>query len=169
MNGELGGVGFLVEVRSTTNGLSKSFSRRGHKGSVGNFQQHFIKMIQTIVHLAYTSIYGRRVKQKLVGEAWQTLAFSTSFTNLGLLHMSQTLTLACGARFLILTCFSSLLCHVDKCHASRRRHYSRGNANPNPRHHYNPNVPRVFIYNTDNYYIFTNLQFFHNESNFSAF
>jgi len=27
-NGELGGVGFLVEVRPTTKGLSKSFSTR---------------------------------------------------------------------------------------------------------------------------------------------
>jgi len=61
-NGELGGVGFLIEVRQTIKGFSKSFSRRELKEKslkqvLKKFQQHFIKEIQANLYIAYTLIY----------------------------------------------------------------------------------------------------------------
>jgi len=74
-NGELGGVGFLVEVSPTTEGFSKSFSRRELKKEINTRAENstaFHYVNKAHLYIAYTVICRRKEMEKLVGEALQT-------------------------------------------------------------------------------------------------
>jgi len=74
-NGELGGVKFLVGVRPTTRGFSKSFSRRELKEELNTSVENsaaFHYANQANFNIVYKLIYRRKERKKFVGEALQT-------------------------------------------------------------------------------------------------